>query len=150
MEAKRMFTKFMDDVTLFNGKIPPFETTKITHQEWVKIKKNTDLYNDHFFDVPNDAIRKAYAAKKCQYIQISNGFGLFHLGNDLCNFKVPIFAFEQQIRVRTKVHTRVNKKGFCDLSITAALQPKSLSAVSPFSLDDKAKLPENLKYEISS
>jgi hypothetical protein len=64
----------------------------------------------------------------------------------MCDFKVPEFICDQQLRVRTKIHTRKNKKGFCKLSVTVACQPKNIKDLinSEYSLDDKLKLPNNL------
>jgi hypothetical protein len=45
---------------------------------------------------------KLYGEKDCSYIQISEK-GLYHLGNDVCDFKVPEFICEQRLRVRTKI-----------------------------------------------
>jgi hypothetical protein len=56
---------------------------------------------------------------------------------------------EQQIRIRTKIHSKKNKNGFCDLSVTCACQPKNIEKLqnSDYSLDDINKLPKNLKHE---
>jgi len=88
-------------------------------------------------------------SRGCNYIQISNGYGLYHLGHDICNFDVPLFNIEQRLRIRTKIHTRKNKKGFCNLSVTVACQPKDITKVkqSKYSLDDKDKLPVSLIYK---
>jgi len=132
---------------LFNGKIPPFMQRKITHEEWVSIKKNTSDFNDVFIDVADDTIKQLYAAKHCHYIQISS-YGLYHLGEDICNFGVPEFLIPQRIRIRTKVHARKNRQGFCSLSVIAACQPKNIKMLrkSPYTLDgDSDKLPPPLR-----
>ena len=69
--------------------------------------------------------------------------GLYHLGNDICNFNVPEFICEQQLRIRTKIHNKKNKKGYCDLSVIVACQPKNIKdlVISNYSLDDETKLP---------
>jgi hypothetical protein len=119
----------------------------ITHDEWKKLKNETNDFNDIYIECPDDTIKRLYNEKGCLYIQISNK-GLYHLGNDLCDFKVPEFICEQQLRIRTKIHTRINNKGFCQLSVIAACQPKNIKELinSNFSLDDKLKLPSNLVY----
>ena len=52
------------------------------------------------------------------------------------------------MRIRTKIHTRKNRKGFCDISVTISFLPKSINELmdSNYSLDDKNKIPLNLKY----
>lgn len=86
-------------------------------------------------------IMKLYREKCCSYIQISEK-GLYHLGNDICDFKVPPFLCEQQLRIRTKIHERKNKKGFCKLSVTIACKPKNINSLenSSYSLDNETIL----------
>jgi len=149
--SKTVFEELISSVTLFNGKIPLFMLKDITHEEWVNIKRETTDFNDVYVDCPSDTIMKLYSGKGCSYIQISDK-GLYHLGNDICDFKVPAFVCDQQLRVRTKIHKRKNKNGFCDLSVTVACQPKNLNSLasSEFSLDNRMKLPTNLVYDESS
>tara|TARA_Y100000591_G_C21669470_1_gene612160 strand:- start:143 stop:928 length:786 start_codon:yes stop_codon:yes gene_type:complete len=147
-ECREMFDKLINDKNLYGGKIPPFMEKSITHEEWKKNKRQTDKWNDHYIDIPSNTIRKLYSLKKCYYIQISE-YGLYHLGDDICKFGVPLFDIEQQIRIRIKVHRRKNGKGFCDLSVTAACQPIDIKKLtkSKYSLDNKDKLPPNLTYD---
>ena len=146
--SKKVFENLISTVTLFNGNIPPFMLNDITHEEWVKVKRETTDFNDRYIDCPSDTIMKLYGEKGCSYIQISDK-GVYHLGKDICDFKVPAFTCEQQLRVRTKIHKRKNKKGFCDLSATVACQPKNINTLanSEFSLDNQTRLPCNLVYD---
>ena len=145
--SKKVFEDIISKITLFNGNIPPFMFKDITHEEWTKMKSETTDFNDTYIDCPNDTIMKLYSEKGCSYIQISEK-GLYHLGNDICDFKVPIFICDQRLRVRTKIHERKNKKGFCKLSVTIACQPKNINDVanSKYSLDNHMTLPNNLVY----
>lgn len=148
-ECSKIFEDLINEKQLYDGHIPPFILNSVTHEEWVKIKKETSRWNDYYFDVPKDTIRKLYSLKECYYIQLSNDYGLYHLGNDICNFNVPIFEIEQQIRIRTKVHSKKTSKGFCSLSVIASCQPKNITKdlnPSLYSLDHKDKLPLLLKY----
>jgi hypothetical protein len=146
-ECQKIFNNLINKLNLYNGDIPPFMEKSITHKEWLNIKKETNKWNDKYIDIPNDTIRKLYYAKGCKYIQISNGYGLYHLGNDICKFNVPLFELNQQLRIRTKIHSKENSKGFCNLSVTIACQPKNLKelTISKYSLDCENKLPINLK-----
>lgn len=145
--AKHIFENLIASSNIFNGKIPPFMTNNITHEEWLHIKSETNDFNDTYMDCPNDTIANLYREKGCKYIQISNK-GLYHLGDDLCNFQVPIFDCEQELRIRTKIHSRSNSKGFCNLSVTIACKPKNIKNLQPsvFSLDNIQMLPNNLTY----
>ena len=145
--SKKIFEDLISTIPLFNGKIPPFIYQNLTHEEWIKIKNETIDDNDTYIDCPNTTIMQLYSQKGCKYIQISDK-GLYHLGNDICDFKVPQFTCNQQLRVRTKIHTRKNKKGYCKLSVTIACQPKNIKELenSQYSLDNKIKLPTNLVY----
>lgn len=146
--SRMIFNNLIKDLILFDNIIPPFINNNLTYDEWCNIKKETKLFNDIYLDIPSDTIQKLYHSKGCNYIQISNGFGLYHLGNDICNFGVPLFKIEQQLRIRIKVHKTKNKKGFCNLSITAACQPKNIKKLnkSKYSLDNINKLPSNLYF----
>lgn len=84
---------------------------QLTYSKWLLIKKETNKWNDIYFDIPNDTISKLYKLKCCHYIQISN-CGLYHLGNDICNFDVPEFNITQEMRIRIKVHQKSTKKVF--------------------------------------
>uniref|UniRef100_A0A6C0HAT3 Uncharacterized protein n=1 Tax=viral metagenome TaxID=1070528 RepID=A0A6C0HAT3_9ZZZZ len=149
-KSKQIFEYLIGNIQLFNGKIPPFMLNDITHEEWIKIKQETTDYNDTYIDCPNDTIKRLYNEKGCYYIQISEK-GLYHLGNDICGFNVPEFICEQQLRIRTKIHTTKNSKGFCKLSVTIACQPKNINKLlaSPYSLDKIELLPPNLLYAIT-
>ena len=145
--SRKIFEELVSKTLLFNGKIPEFMLRNIKHSEWVKIKKETTDFDDTYIDCPNDTIKKLYGEKGCSYIQISDK-GLYHLGNDICDFNVSEFICEQQLRVRIKVHTKTNTKGFCKLSVTIACQPKDIKTLieSKYSLDKVSKLPSKLVF----
>jgi len=145
-KSKKIFEKLIEDKNIFNGKIPPFVNNKITHEEWLKIKKETKDFCDVYFECPSDTIKKLYRKKGNKYIQIS-GKGLYHLGKDVCEFNVPEFICDQVIRIRTKIHTRKNKQGYCSLSVTVSCKPNGFKSLQPslYSLDSEEKLPTNLK-----
>jgi hypothetical protein len=149
LKSKQILENLIENYTLFNGNIPPFINNNITYPEWKNIKKYTTDYNDMYFDCPNTTIRDLYRAKNCYYIQISNK-GLYHLGEDICEFNVPEFICEQRLRIRIKIHTTKNSKGFCSLSVTISPQPVNIKLLenSLYSLDDIKKLPINLIYNI--
>lgn len=145
--SKQIFLNLLSNYNLFNGNIPPFMLRDITHEEWIKIKRETNDFDDIYIDCPNDTIKRLYSEKGCVYIQISEK-GLYHLGNDICGFNVPEFICEQQLRVRTKIHARKNSKGFCKLSVMISCQPKNIRTLqnSNYSLDTVEKLPINLLW----
>jgi hypothetical protein len=147
-ECSKIFEDLINNREIFEGQVPPFIYNPITHEEWVKIKKETNKFNDFYFDIPNDTIRNLYSIKGCYYIQLSNNYGLYHLGKDICKFNVPLFELGQHIRIRTKVHSKKNSKGYCTLSVIASCQPKDIKFLkpSPYSLDDINKIPSKLKY----
>lgn len=145
--SKIIFENLISGTILFNGNIPQFILKNITHDEWIIIKKNTNDFIDTYIDCPDNTIKNLYSEKGCYYIQISNK-GLYHLGNDICNFKVPEFICEQQLRIRIKIHTKKNNKGYCNMSVIVACQPKNIKNLinSNYSLDNYNKLPPNLVY----
>jgi len=143
--SRNIFNKLLEDIDIYDNELPPFINKFLTYNEWLKIKKSTTMWNDKYYDIPNDTISKMYSHKKCHYIQIKD-YGLYHLGNDICNFNVPEFIIEQQLRIRIKVHKTKTKKGYCSLSITASCKPKNIKSLkkSLYSLDNPLTLPENL------
>jgi hypothetical protein len=146
--ALSMFNKFLSNIVLFNGKVPPFISNKITHQEWIKLKEKDNTWKDVYIDVKEDVIKDLYFKKGCYYIQLSNGYGLYRLNEDICNFNVPLFILKQQIRIRIKVHKKSDKNGYCSLSVMASFKPSNIKKLvkSKYSLDDISKLPKNLIY----
>jgi hypothetical protein len=145
--SKKIFENLLENTKIFNGKIPPFIFKNINHIEWINIKKNTNDFNDTYISCPNDTIKKLYREKGCYYIQISEK-GLYHLGEDICNFNVPEFICEQHLRIRTKVHNTKNKYGFCVLSVTVSCKPKNINNLqkSNYTLDNISQLPIQLIY----
>jgi len=146
-----IFNSLINKLNIFNGKVPPFIEHNLTHSDWMKIKKSTTTWNDTYIDIPDMTISNLYKLKGCYYIQISQ-YGLYHTGIDICGFGVPKFELKQRLRIRTKIHTRKAKDGFCKLSVTVSCQPNKISNLdkSPYSLDDKTKLPPTLIYKESS
>lgn len=146
--CKELFDGIIGKLNIFNGELPPFVERKMTYDEWTQIKKETCLWNDIYFDIPPDTIRKLYQHKGCNYIQISDGYGLYHLGTDLCNFGVPIFEIQQHLRIRIRVHSKKTKDGNCSLSVMASCKSKKIKnlSFSKFSLDNIEKLPAQLIY----
>lgn len=144
-ESQELIESLLVGINLYNGLIPPFMEKSITHEEWKKIKEDTDLWNDRYFDIPNTTIKDLYKNKGCHYIQISD-YGLYHLGEDICNFNVPEFIIDQEIRIRTKIHGRKDKNGNCKLSVMVGCKPKDIRKLtkSPYTLDNKNRLPLNL------
>ena len=139
----------IDNYQLFNNKIPPFLTQNLTHDEWIKIKSETPDFNDVYINIDNNIIKNLYKEKDCHYIQISQK-GLYHLGEDICNFNVPEFDCKQELRIRIKIHARKNFKGICKLSVMMSCKPKNINSLkaSNFSLDNISKLPVNLVQRI--
>lgn len=148
--CENIFLDLINNLNIYNGDIPLFMIKSITHKEWLKIKSETNKWNDIYINIPSDTITKLYKSKGCSYIQISNNYGLYHLGKDICNFNVPIFDVNQRLRIRTKIHTIKNKKGYCNLSVIIACQPTNIKelCLSSFSLDNIKKLPTNLDYQL--
>lgn len=146
-KSRDIFQNLLKDIELYEGNIPPFLNRRLTYDEWLKIKQDTGLYKDVFINIPSDTIKKLYQEKNCYYIQISEK-GLFHLGNDICNFGVPEFICEQEIRIRIKVNSKTDRHGHCRLTVMAACKPININKLekSKFSLDKIKKLPKNLKY----
>lgn len=143
--AKELFEKNIDNMNIFNGNVPIFMNEKVTHDEWLHIKKNSSDFSDHRIPCSKDLISKMYYAKGCQYIQIGS-HGLYHTYQDVCGFGVPYFACDSFIRIRTKIHARKNKQGHMSASVTSSVVPQmSKIKKSPYSLDNFDSLPKNVQ-----
>ena len=148
-ESRDLFIYILKEKELFKNKAPP---KNITLEEWHDIKKSDNVWEDHYiYDIPNNTIAELYKFKGCSYIQLGKGYGLYHLGNDRCNFGVPEFNTKQRIRIRIKVHFSKKSDGNCRLAIMASAQPYDIENIekSPYSLDDISKLPPNLVYQLN-
>lgn len=143
IECQNIFKNNIDKINIFDGRIPPFLEKKIRYNNWIDIKNNWKYI---YINVDKNCIKELYKIKGCYYIQISN-YGLYHLGNDICNFNVPEFNIHQQIRIRIKIHRKKDKNGYCDLSVIASFKPIEIKSLnkSKYSLDNIKKLPLNLK-----
>ena len=140
LESKTIFTSLLSNLDMFPA--PPFLQKEITYEEWLEIKT---IYKDRYLDIPNDTLSRAYNAKGTQYIQLLN-YGLYHTGDDLCNFQVPFFECEQRLRVRCKRHGKKDALGNnVPSSVMASLCPKLKTLPkSPYSLDNIYNLPPGL------
>lgn len=143
-ESVNVFNELIKDYVLFNNRIPTFMHRKITHDQWVKIKKRNTHFRDTYIKCESDIISKLYKAKGTHYIQVSD-HGLFHTGEDPCCFGVPFFECPQELRVRTKIHSR-NISGHLKASVIVAAKPIDVTKleISNVSLDNLDNLPENL------
>lgn len=96
---------------LFNGKIPPFINNGL------KLKKISKIFIliVQMIQYYNYIMKKVVNIFK-YHIKVY----LYHLGNDICNFNVPIFICDLEIKI--KIHNR--KK--CKLSIMIACKSKNI------------------------
>ena len=141
--------EFQKTKPLFQGFVPSFISKDVTHEDWKREKECfDDVYKDVYIPCDNSMISQLYEEKNCYYMQISDGHGLFHTGTDICDLRVPFFACDQRMRIRIKVHTRSNTKGFCKLSVMLSIQPMNNRQIpySPHSFDDSNKIPHNLRF----
>ena len=138
-DAKLLFESIIADAVIFNGKIPPFFTTKMTYDEWVSLKKESTDFKDMYINCAKETISTLYHMKGCYYIQTPSG--LYHTGTDVCKFNVPFFECETRIRIRIKVHKTTP---FTASVMCSAVPVNKEIVISPFSLDDETKIPKNL------
>lgn len=139
---------------LFYGKLPPLNKTREEFDKWEhdflneKSKdekyKNKKINKDYtWISRDKNFIKLNYKDKGCHYIQIKD-YGLYHLGEDICNFNVPEFNPEFiKLRLRCK---RRKGKNCTPSSLTLSAYPINLEK-SIYSLDTIAKLPINLIYK---
>ena len=102
-----------------------------------------DPTQDVYIPVHSNDILEYYGSKNNSYVQVKD-YGLYHLGEDVCDFGVPQLALtDVELRFRIKNHgARKDKTQI--FSLTAALRIKKKPAKSNVSLDDVQYFPEQL------
>ena len=150
-----ILNRYLDEINkqknIYYGCPPqlPFESREIFdkwEEQFMNIKREkegNDTKKDYtWIPSDHDFVIKNYNDKGNTYIQI-NKYGLYHLGNDICGLGVPQFKPKKTIlRLRLK---RRGSKGCIPSSLTLSAWVSGLEP-SPYSLDDKNKLPINLHY----
>lgn len=134
---------------LFYGMMPPLNKTRDDFDSWEtnflkkKQEKGYGTKKEYQWECNvYDFVKDNYRDKGNDYIQIRD-YGLYHLGEDKCNFGVPEFKPEKTIiRIRCK---RRGKKGCVPSSITMSAWISGLIK-SPYSLDNKEQLPPALLH----
>lgn len=143
---KQLLAPYIKNMSMYDNKNPVFYSKTFKVAEWNKYKEeNPELVKDYFIDIPNDTIKKLYKNSGCYYIQVSDGYGLYHLGNDIYRFGVPEFICEQVLRIRVK--RCGTRRGSVRLKLVMSPQPKNNCSTlpkSPYSLDKINKLPKIL------
>lgn len=116
-----------------------------TKDVWLPLGDESDDNNEH----GNHFAADAYRHKGCAYVQIS-GWGVYHTGEDVCGFGVPLLAFPTKLRFRIKSHGRNNRKTHYGLStMVAARATRKPLTRSPYSLDDAARFPSQLRARVA-
>ena len=91
----------------------------------------------------------AYRHKGCAYVQIK-GWGMYHTGEDVCGFGVPLLEFPTKLRFRVKSHGRNKHKTHYGLSnMATARATRKPCTRSPFSLDDITRFPPQLRTRVA-
>lgn len=96
----------------FEGRIPSFKKGDLSRETWDKERED---FRDQRIRCSPKAIADYYRMKGSAYIQIE-GMGLYHTGNDICGWGVPLFQCPTQVRIRCKTH-----KGNVPTTVQAAL-----------------------------
>lgn len=136
----------LNEGKLFDFKLPPPMCQDILHKDWLIMKKSNKTWDDRYFNISSNRIKEYYRQKGCSYIQINTN-GLFHLGQDVCNFGVPEFNSDQKLRVRVKVHGRkLRKRKYTYVSVMCSHMSKKLKVSSRYSLDNPERLPPGLLF----
>lgn len=84
----------------WEGRVPSFVRGDRTQETW---DRESALFRDIYIDASPTSIAEYYKNKGTQYIQIE-GKGLYHTGEDPCNFGVPLFSCATRLRIRCKRH----------------------------------------------
>lgn len=122
----------------FEGRIPSFKLDDKSLETWEKEKP---LFKSHYMRISQStAIADYYAQKGSSYIQLQ-GHGLYHTGEDPCNFGVPILRCSLRVRVRCKQHGSSPVPGSIQVSLNLI---KATIPSTPYCLEDPHRLPRFL------
>ena len=122
----------------FEGRIPSFKLADKSLETWGKEKP---LFKSHYMRLPQStAIAEYYAQKGSSYIQLQ-GHGLYHTGEDPCNFGVPMLCCSLRVRVRCKQHGSSPVPGSVQVSLNLI---KGTIPSTPYCLEDPQRLPHLL------
>jgi hypothetical protein len=85
----------------WGGRVPSFLKGDKSLTTWDSEKAT---FKDEYIEVPEDTICKYYKEKGVSYIQVECK-GVYHTGEDVLGFNVPVFSCSIKIRIRCKRHT---------------------------------------------
>jgi len=101
------FSSLIGDYVPFKGKVPSFLKGDKTIETWIVEK---GMFKGEYVSVEDDAVTRYYAKKGSSYIFIESK-GLYHTGEDPCEFGVPEFRGVTRMRIRCKQHGKSSVPG---------------------------------------
>lgn len=116
----------------FRGRIPSFVLGHRSYRLWRSEKRH---FRSEYIAIEDaDIISRYYKNKGCHYIQLES-LGLFHTGENPCEFDVPLFTCRTRLRIRCKQHGSSSLPS----SVTCALEicDKNRLAPSPYCLEHR-------------
>ena len=129
--------------------LPP---SNLTLEQWHDYKQEcqnkakhnstyTDPTQDVYIPVAQDDILEYYRSKNNSYVQVKD-YGLYHFGDDVCDFGVPLLEIpDVDLRFRIKNHgSRKDKTQI--FSLTVALRIQTKPCKSNISLDNHQQFPK--------
>jgi hypothetical protein len=122
------FKSLIGDYVPFKGEVPSFLKGDKSFETWVNEKHN---FKGEYIPVGNNAVTRYYENKGSKYIYIESK-GMYHTGEDPCQFGVPLFLSNTRIRIRCKQHGSSSVPG----SVMASLVFKHPMEKSCFVLTD--------------
>ena len=105
------------------------DNSKLTLKD---VKGDQKTFEDRSHKIPNEAFIIFYE-DKADYVQVGNGYGLFHLRHDKAKLGTEQFHGEFILRFRAKRHTT---KDFHSYSFFATLACKKIHKRSQFNLEN--------------
>jgi len=130
----------------FNGFIPSFllgDTKNSTlEKERIEQKKLGNPLDTTLVIQDTNAVADYYASKGVHYFHWED-LGLYHTGNDIYNFGVPLLEMKLGIRIRCKPH-KTNKS----YSVQAQIKIIKKPIQSLYDFDDSDKLPPGFTVSV--
>ena len=112
-EKAMLFRKLLREHVPFSGRIPSFKKGDRSLAQWEKEKEN---FQGYYLTCDENSISEYYKRKGVHYIQIENK-GLYHTGEDVEGFCVPMFTVKTKLRIRCKQHGSSSMPGSVMISL---------------------------------
>jgi len=96
------------------------------------MKKEDQAKFENKMPIPSVSLSRFYNEKKCYYLQIGDGFGLYHMGEDIASLRTPEFNGTFRLRFRAKT---IHSDPVWNYGFYGVLKIEKKPTISHYSID---------------